>query len=109
MENPLYEYLTLAVSYDEKEKIKDWLQKHVDLKTPYNYNDLCYCVMPLPYLKDVQDPKSLFCSQACVLALREGIEENEDLKKALATLNSRTCTPNKLYKFIKPFCIKNDE
>ena len=97
----------MELSDEEEKKISEWLVQHVTDKTKYNYGDLYYCVMPALFVKDVdcEAAKSLFCSQACVLALRYGVTSKEDMKEALLKINSRVCTPNAFYKFIKPFCV----
>lgn len=110
--NSLMSFMELPVTIEEEQAIYDWVKTHVEKKTPYNYNDLCLCVVPLPFMKDADanDAKTLFCSQACVLALRSALTENQDLVNALSNVNSRLCTPQAFYKVISPFCaIKEHE
>ena len=105
--NPLYTVLGLELAQEEENKIREWVTSQVENKTPYNYSDLYHCVVPIPpFTSDTQPStvKHLFCSQACILALRLAVTENEDLKNAIAKVNSRTCTPNHLFRVLKPFC-----
>ena len=107
-ENPLCKTLGLEIPQPEEDKVKEWLKQQVEAKTPYNYSDLYSCVMPFNILRDTSHDKikTLFCSQACIIALRMAVEENTELKTALSKVNSRSCTPNAFYKIIEPFCIE---
>lgn len=104
--DPLYEYLELSVSPDEQHAVKTWVCKLVEDKIPYNNSDIVYCVLPSLYMPDTdhEKVKAVFCSQVIVLALRAFVD-NEELQKKLAKINSRTCSPQKLYGVLKEFCI----
>ena len=104
--NPLYEYLEFPVTKDEEQAVKTWVCKLVEDKVPYNNSDIVYCVLPSLYMPDTdhEKVKAVFCSQVIVLALRAFVD-NEELQKKLAKINSRTCSPQKLYGVLKEFCI----
>lgn len=78
----------------------------------YNYSDLLLTALPHTIqnamIEDIpsEDPahiKSLFCSQAVILILRNGLQENHPVMQAVGNLNSRTILPYKLYHLLKPY------
>lgn len=103
-----YDVLHFNFSDEEVDAIAKWAQRHVELKTPYNEHDIYYCVLPSRiFVRDIDtEPKSLFCSQACILALRACLGENSAIKQRLLQLNSRTCSPASLYAALQPLATK---
>lgn len=84
------------------------------LPIPYNNRDLWQCAIPvmLPFERDLDcmNPASwtgtgVFCSQLCLLVLRrlvaQGVLHAEPpLRQALASCNSRGCSPNALHQLL---------
>lgn len=79
---------------------------------PYNYHDttalafprtLCNLLMNDVRLDDAKSIKTLFCSQACVLVLRNGLYCNQGLYHVLKLTNSRTTSPCKLWDLMLPY------
>ena len=101
-----YTSLTLNITPEEHDSVVEFFRGYVDRKLPYNYSDIMLCKTPAKYvMKDVVgEPKSVFCSQAMVLCLKQCISSIEGLAVALAPLNSRTTTPQALYVALKFFC-----
>lgn len=106
-----YAALRIHVSEEEREALCNYLNKLVDCAVPYNYSDLANCLLPNTivkhFLSDVEseDPKrirSLFCSQAAVLALRNCLSTRHAVFRALWQVNSRSCVPNMLYDLLLP-------
>lgn len=86
----------------------------LSLHIPYNYKDLWQCCVKavLSHEKDVvcTDAKDwqrhgVFCSQACLLLLRQFANQNlitlsVHAQTLVSTINSRGCSPNCLYRII---------
>lgn len=104
-DNPLYKFVEVPLPEAEDEVVRLWVRGHVERRTPYNNKDLYYCILKPPFVRDADhnSVQTLFCSQACVLALRAAVQENEELRTAMAAVNSRLCTPQAFYKIIEKF------
>ena len=101
-----HDILHVNASAQEIEDIRLACETHVELKTPYNYKDMVLSVLPgrNPNDKSIYNVKTLFCSQAMVLILRQCLEENHPVRKVLDPVNSRVITPTQLFDILKPVC-----
>jgi hypothetical protein len=101
-----HDILHVKASACEIEDIRKTCETHVELKTPYNLKDMVFSVLPgrNPKDKNIYEVKTLFCSQAMVLILRQCLEENHPVRNAISSLNSRVVTPSQLYTILKPVC-----
>lgn len=104
--------LALEVSEPENEALVAYLQDLCDADIPYNYCDTAMLMLPggvaLFGGTDVPSEapralRSLFCSQAAVLALRHALGAERPLARVLARLNSRAVLPYALYHLLLPF------
>lgn len=103
--------LKINLSEVEYEKLSVYVNTLADSIIPYNYHDLANIFIPSGIAKYVlsdvesEDPKtlkSLFCSQAVVLALRNSLECKHSVYRALWNVNSRSCSPETLYELVQP-------
>ena len=104
--------VALEVSQEEKERLTSYLHDLCEANIPYNYVDTAMMVLPTSVhgcLSDdvsSEDPvhlTALFCSQAVVLALRNGLNEQRDLYEVLAAVNSRVVLPYTLFHLLRPY------
>lgn len=105
-----YTVLSIPVSSEEYQEIQNFLMRLIDLPTCYNYVDLTMVLAPKfmvnTFMPDVEKdtiPSRVFCSQAVVLALKFYLhkERKDALAEILAGVNSRTCTPDKLFHILQ--------
>lgn len=105
--------LKIPVTAEEYGRIVSYLYELCESKISYNYSDLLLTALPDSFqtvlLDDVvaENPrkiKSLFCSQAAVLALRQSLAVEHPVRRELDKYNSRTMLPYHLYKLLQPFC-----
>ena len=101
-----YDFLRIDVTPDELMRISKTCEACADTNIPYNTTDMIYSVLPLrnPMEKDLFNAKTLFCSQAMVLILRECLEPVHHLQLPLREVNSRTVSPSQLFEKLSPFC-----
>ena len=83
----------------------------------YNYSDLCLCTMPAALVEAIYPdhlapypiPRTVFCSQAGVLMLKSAFDSAHRslyqhpsaVARALVGVNSRACSPMRLYTLLK--------
>lgn len=105
--------LKIPVTVEEYGKLVSYLYVLCENKISYNYKDLLLTALPDTFQNvllddvDAQNPKtlkSLFCSQAAVLALRQSLAEDHPVRLVLDKYNSRTMLPYHLYRLLQPFC-----
>lgn len=101
-----HDILQVKAAANEIEDILAACETHVQLETPYNIKDMILCLMPgrKPTEKDIYNAKTLFCSQAMVLILRQCLDADHPVRKVLTPVNSRTVTPSQLYEILQPIC-----
>ena len=101
-----HDFLQVAASVDEMERIKNTCESRVEVRTPYNLKDMVLSIVPFrqPVEKDIFAVKTLFCSQAMVLILRSCLEPEHPVIHALKPYNSRTISPSQLYTALTPVC-----
>lgn len=108
-----HECRRLELSETEHKTMQDVLVRFVDKQLPYNYTDVfSYMFRSLSSEQDVaneESVKSLFCSQAMLLALRYSLVENNALLEQINKTNSRMTTPNDLFTLLEPFTQSTDE
>jgi hypothetical protein len=101
-----HDFLRIDVTAAELERVSNTCETCADSAIPYNHTDMVLSVVPLrsPTEKDLFNAKTLFCSQAMVLILRECLEPIHPVQLPLCELNSRTVTPSQLYERLAPYC-----
>lgn len=114
--NENYVNLSLDISEEEYHSCNKYLSSMVD-RVEYNRSDamLLLPIMPSKGLfvdtmitdVDGSDPsniKSVYCSQAVVLVMRECLKDRASLMEQLDGLNSRLTSPCTLYTRLKGYC-----
>lgn len=105
--------LAIATTDDEHLRVTSYLHDLAVNKIPYNYTDVISCALPKmikkTFLEDLASDnpakiKSLFCSQAVVLALRNGLSESNPVTQVVKGLNSRCILPEALFRQLNPIC-----
>ena len=101
----LYTGVSIELDADEYNLLLNYLFTLAERKTPYNYVDLLWQIMPSKisnvFVTDsvVVDSKSvcrLYCAQAMLLALRNCLKPGQ-LREAIAHHRDRTVLPQELY------------
>jgi hypothetical protein len=104
----LFAWHMLVLNDVEYERLRVWNIEQVYKHCAYNLKDLAFKILPAvmqkSYVKDLSKeqahaPRSMFCSQAVLLALREacsGQDGSPHIAAFTTSLNSRTTTPNEL-------------
>jgi hypothetical protein len=104
--------LVLEVSPEEHETLVSYLHDLCEANIPYNYHDMAIMALPRTLFEAVvddvpsEDPRhlrSLFCSQAVLLALRNSLSEENPLLPVLAGVVSRTIFPYTLFHLLRPY------
>ncbi len=103
-----HECISLHVSQEEHDDAQQMLISFVERGIPYNYSDVFKLIMPMggdpEDVKNNEDVKSLFCSQAVVLVLKMTLHQDHGAYDTVCKLNSRVTTPSMLYDALKPHC-----
>lgn len=103
--------LAIPLSCEEYENAQNYLGRLRDAKVHYNYADLAMVLAPkflvqslMPDVEPGCIPSHVFCSQAALLVLKNALmqkDRSDRLPEILAGVNSRTCTPNRLYRILQ--------
>ena len=101
-----HDILQVKASANEIQDILLACETHVELKTPYNFKDMVLSIIPgrNPKDRDIYKVKTLFCSQAMVLILRQCLDADHPVRKVIEPVNSRVITPTQLFGILKPVC-----
>lgn len=103
--------LAFGVTENEYDKIVSYAYDLCEHNINYNYSDLLLTALPHTIqnamIEDIpsEDPaqiKSLFCSQAVILILKNGLKNDHPVMQVIKNLNSRTILPYKLYTLLTP-------
>jgi hypothetical protein len=104
--------LVLEVSPAEHENLVSYLHDLCEANIPYNYQDMAIMALPRTLFEaviddipseDPRDIRSLFCSQAVLLALRNSLADDNPLLEVLSKVVSRTIFPYTLFHLLRPF------
>lgn len=105
--------LAVPVTAGEARTARDFLDKLVQNKTPYNTADIALCLLPVraqQYVKDVAPDapiRSVFCSQLAVLTLRRSLTKSaRSVLQCCQAVNSRCTSPNALFGMLSPLCTR---
>lgn len=116
IDNDNYISRQIRVTPQEFQRCKEYLHCLVNNKIKYNYTDAMIIMPTMPSAGefidtmvpdiDASNPtsiKKLYCSQACLLVLRENLNEviASQLLKVLKPLNSRLTSPCKLFHVVE--------
>jgi hypothetical protein len=97
--------ISLPMTNEERARSVLYLERCVEQSVPYNYPDLVACVTPaaswLVSEVPADNPKTLFCSQAAVLCIRQAVDPTSVLGQAVAKVHSRVTSPSALYAWAK--------
>lgn len=116
--NSTHSMYVLSVSSEEYDSARKYMADLCVQKVSYNYTDLTLCGLPRFFsatlASDVDPypiPKSVYCSQAAILMLRNAIQPsriNAPLVETLKKVNSRACSPMTLLHLLEPYCTQVD-
>lgn len=104
--------LSLDLSVKEHQCLISYLHDLCEANIPYNYADVAFMALPHSVLQavvddvpseDPRDLRSLFCSQAALLALRNSLAAEHPLVPVLSGVVSRTVFPYSLFLLLRPF------
>jgi hypothetical protein len=103
----LADVLGVVITREEADRILDLCWRLSARKIPYNFYD-SHFIMPFysPHTSMVTDISSesmveAFCSQMAVVVLRECLDTQRDVTRAMVQLNSRTVSPETLFEILK--------
>lgn len=112
--NDTHAMLLLAVSEEEYIRARSYTSSLCTANIGYNYVDLALCGLPSsvaarlgPDVDPHPIPKTMYCSQAAILILRNAIvpaRETAPLVQVLTSTNSRACSPMMLYNLLSSHC-----
>lgn len=104
----LFAWHMFVLNNVEYERLRVWNTQQVYQRCRYNLRDLAWKILPTAvqtgYVKDLStelahSPKTMFCSQAVILALREacsGVGGSPHIEAFTNSINSRITTPTEL-------------
>lgn len=105
-----HDILRLAVDEKTYAEVLKKLGSIVQKQIPYNYADALTCPLPMQYFRTdavtIDTLKSVFCSQSVIMVIRETFPHSHEAYHAVAKMNSRTTSPNTLYKTLQPIAEK---
>jgi hypothetical protein len=105
LQDRLYTFHEILLSDQEFMTFVGWNEAMVKKSCKYNYTDLVLQILPKRITNavtselnkhDTINPKTLFCSQAVLLSLRNSTNSNHVIKHALRDLHTRLSTPSQV-------------
>lgn len=101
------DFLLISLSEEEKGRLRATCDACVLVKKPFNYLDVLMMYMPFSNPKElsIEEAPTLNNSQAMVLFLRECLDKENPLRKALDCLHSRQTFIDILYERLAPHAL----